>query len=149
MSLAFVTVEHLSIHMHDLSKHNGPPTKIAHLLSTHAQGINYNNLAAKGMLGLWPLEWVLLSLNLPYILLHIIGYYLVMGLKSWWNSYDHSVLEKIPEELKDDHETQTFSETGNFLKTFRIEWNFATDQLWLSISKQAPPSAIMQHPLGF
>ena len=35
--------------MHDLSKHNGPPTKIAHLLSTHAQGINYNNMAVKGM----------------------------------------------------------------------------------------------------
>ena len=54
----------------------------------------------------------------------------------------------LPAELKDDHETQTFSGTDNYMKTFGIEWNFATDQLRLSIFKP-PGSALRDYATPF
>ena len=55
-----------------------------------------------------------------------------------WNSNDPSVLEKIPEDLRDSCEVHTFSEANKYSKTLGIEWNAATDQFRLNISK--PPS---------
>ena len=40
-----------------------------------------------------------------------------------WNSSDPSVLEKIPESLRNTHEVQTFSETDEYSRTLGIEWN--------------------------
>ena len=55
-----------------------------------------------------------------------------------WNSNDPSVLEKIPEDLTDSCEVHTFSEAIKYSKTLGVEWNVATDQFRLNISK--PPS---------
>ena len=55
-----------------------------------------------------------------------------------WNSNDPSVLDKIPEDLRDSREVQTFSEDDQYSKTLGIEWNVAADHFCLNISK--PPS---------
>ena len=55
-----------------------------------------------------------------------------------WNSNDCSVMEKVLEELRDSREVHTFSEATKCSKTLGIEWNVATDQFHLCISK--PPS---------
>ena len=55
-----------------------------------------------------------------------------------WNSNDPSVLENIPEDLRDSCEVHTFSEANKYSKTLGVEWNVATDQFRLNISK--PPS---------
>ena len=55
-----------------------------------------------------------------------------------WNSNDPSVLDKIPEDLRDSREVQTFSEDDQYSKTLGIEWNVAADHFRLNISK--PPS---------
>ena len=52
-----------------------------------------------------------------------------------WNS---NVLEGIPEDLRDCREIHAFSEADKYSKTLGIEWNVATDQLRLDVSK--PPS---------
>ena len=55
-----------------------------------------------------------------------------------WNSNDPSVLEKIPAELRDSREVQTFHEDTQYSKTLGIEWNVSADQFHLGITK--PPS---------
>ena len=55
-----------------------------------------------------------------------------------WNSNNPSVLEKIPEDLRDSREVHTFSEVNKYSKTLGTEWNIATDQFHLHISE--PPS---------
>ena len=55
-----------------------------------------------------------------------------------WSSNDPSVLEKIPEDLRDSREVHTFSEANQYSKTLGTEWNVATDEFRLSLSK--PPS---------
>ena len=52
---------------------------------------------------------------------------------SKWNSNDPSVLDKILEDLRDFCEVHT-----KYSKTLGVEWNAATDQFQLNISK--PPS---------
>ena len=51
------------------------------------------------------------------------------------HSSNPSVLEKIPEDLRDTREVQTFSETNKYSKTLGIEWNTTTDMFRLDISK--------------
>ena len=55
-----------------------------------------------------------------------------------WNSNDPSVLEKIPEDLRDSREVHAFHESAQYSKTLGIEWNVTTDQFHLSITN--PPS---------
>jgi hypothetical protein len=55
-----------------------------------------------------------------------------------WNSNDPSILEKIPEELRDSREVQAFHESVQYSKTLGIEWNVSTDHFHLSITN--PPS---------
>ena len=55
-----------------------------------------------------------------------------------WNSNDPSVLEKIPEELRDSREVQAFHESAQYSKTLGIEWDVSADQFHLSITD--PPS---------
>ena len=55
-----------------------------------------------------------------------------------WNSNDPSVLEKIPEDLRDSREVHAFHESAQYSKTLGIEWNVSTDQFHLSITN--PPS---------
>ena len=51
-----------------------------------------------------------------------------------WNSSDPSVLEKIPQELRDTNHTQTISEVNEYTKTLGIEWNISADGFRLTIA---------------
>ena len=59
-----------------------------------------------------------------------------------WNSSDPSVLEKIPQELRDTNHTQTISEVNEYTKTLDIEWNVSTDGFRLTIAEFSPDSTI-------
>ena len=52
-----------------------------------------------------------------------------------WNSSDPSVLEEIPEELRDTRDVQTISEINEYTKTLGIEWNISTDEFRLTIAE--------------
>ena len=55
-----------------------------------------------------------------------------------WNSSDPSVLEEIPEELRDPNCIQTISEVNEYTKTLGIEWNVSTDEFRLTITEFLP-----------
>ena len=55
-----------------------------------------------------------------------------------WNSNDPSIIEKIPDELRDSRQVQAFHESAQYSKTLGIEWNVSADQFHLSITD--PPS---------
>jgi hypothetical protein len=59
-----------------------------------------------------------------------------------WNSSDPSVLEKIPQELRDTNRTQTISEVNEYTKTLGIEWNISTDGFRLTIAEFSPDTTI-------
>ena len=59
-----------------------------------------------------------------------------------WNSSDPSVLEKIPQELRDTNRTQTISEVNEYAKTLGIEWNISTDGFRLTIAEFSPDTTI-------
>ena len=52
-----------------------------------------------------------------------------------WNSNDPSVLEKIPKELRDSREVQTFPKDSQYSKTPGIQWDVSADQFRLSIAE--------------
>ena len=56
-----------------------------------------------------------------------------------WNSNDLSVLKELPEELRDSSEVHTFTDDQKYSKTLGIEWNIASDRLYLNVSY--PPVA--------
>ena len=54
------------------------------------------------------------------------------GLFSWggfllrkWNANDPSVLQSIPEELRDTSNVQTISKSNEYTKTLGLEWNMS------------------------
>ena len=59
-----------------------------------------------------------------------------------WNSSDPSVLEKIPQELRDTNHTQTISEVNEYTKTLGIEWNISADKFRLTIAEFSPDTTI-------
>ena len=59
-----------------------------------------------------------------------------------WNSSDPSVLEKIPQELRDTNRTQTISEVNEYTKTLGIDWNISTDGFRLTIAEFSPDTTI-------
>ena len=59
-----------------------------------------------------------------------------------WNSSDSSVLKKIPEDLRDRNEVQTFSKATEYSKTLGIEWNTTSDTFHLNVSKPTVVTAI-------
>ncbi len=50
-----------------------------------------------------------------------------------WNSNDLSILKEIPEDLRDSHESHTFTEDNKYSKTLGIEWNVASDRLCINM----------------
>ena len=59
-----------------------------------------------------------------------------------WNSSDPSVLEDIPEELRDTRDVQTNSEINEYTKTLGIEWNISTDEFRLTIAEALPKTTV-------
>ena len=59
-----------------------------------------------------------------------------------WNSSDPSVLEQMPEELRDTRDVQTISEINDYTKTLGIEWNISTDEFRLTIAKSLPETTV-------
>ena len=55
-----------------------------------------------------------------------------------WSSNDPSVLQNIPEELRDSCNVQTISESNEYTKTLGLEWNVSTDQFRLTITDLPP-----------
>ena len=59
-----------------------------------------------------------------------------------WNSSDPSVLEEIPEELRDTRDVQTISDMNEYTKTLGIEWNISTDEFHLTIAESTPITTV-------
>jgi hypothetical protein len=59
-----------------------------------------------------------------------------------WNSSNPSVLEEIPEELRDTRDVQTIFEINEYTKTLGIEWNISTDEFHLTIAESSPNTTV-------
>ena len=59
-----------------------------------------------------------------------------------WNSNDPSVLQSIPEELRDSSIVQTISESNEYTKTLGLEWNVCMDQFRITISDLPPTDSV-------
>ena len=59
-----------------------------------------------------------------------------------WNSSNPSMLEEIPEELRDSRDVQTISEINEYTKTLGIEWNISTDEFRLTIAESSPNTTV-------
>jgi hypothetical protein len=55
-----------------------------------------------------------------------------------WNSNDPSVLQSIPEELRDSSIIQSISDFDKYTKTVGLEWNVCTDQFRITITDLPP-----------
>ena len=65
-----------------------------------------------------------------------------------WNSSDPSVLEEIPEELRDTNCIQTISEVGEYTKTLGIEWNVSTDEFRLTVTEFSPDAIVTKRSIA-
>ena len=59
-----------------------------------------------------------------------------------WNLNDPSVLQSIPEELRDVSNVQTISKSNEYTKTLGVKWNVSTNQFCITISNLPPPPAV-------
>ena len=64
-----------------------------------------------------------------------------------WNSSDPSVLQAIPEELRDTNSIQAISEDNGYTKTLGVEWNIAADQFRLTVSQLSSSSTITKRSM--